>query len=300
MAERRPSDEILNAFVDGQFSPEDRLHTLQFIAANERLSREICDLHQLKELVRSAYTPEVLPRPRSSSRRSAGSARRDWTLWRRDPAGTAPPPAPDPDSGSARRWVGPFTGRALVYPVVLVLAGFFGYYLAMVTYPTEVLPPRVALEPLPSDPGLSAGHVAASGLPPSTGMTASGMTATGVEKVLFHVTHIGMQEAERLLDDIDFLFANAAERNQELVLQVIIHGESMDLVRADIAPFPERIQSMLAAHSGLRILACAQSQARIIREEGRPVVLLPSVEWVESGPREAALRQLEGWAYIRL
>jgi intracellular sulfur oxidation DsrE/DsrF family protein len=57
----KPSDEILNAFVDGEFCPEERLATLRQISSDDRLSREICDLCQIKEMVNLAY--ERVPAP---------------------------------------------------------------------------------------------------------------------------------------------------------------------------------------------------------------------------------------------
>lgn len=71
----KPSDEILNAFVDGEFCPEERLATLRQIASDDRLSREICDLCQIKEMVSLAY--ERVPAPPQRHGR-ARSARGGW------------------------------------------------------------------------------------------------------------------------------------------------------------------------------------------------------------------------------
>ncbi|ACL71660.1 hypothetical protein [Thioalkalivibrio sulfidiphilus] len=67
----KPSEEILNAFVDGEFCPEERLATLKQISADEQLSREICDLCQLKEMVNLAYERVPPPPQRHARGRSA-------------------------------------------------------------------------------------------------------------------------------------------------------------------------------------------------------------------------------------
>jgi len=67
----KPSDEILNAFVDGEFCPEERLATLRQIASDDRLSREICDLCQVKEMVNLAYERVPSPPQRHAGARSA-------------------------------------------------------------------------------------------------------------------------------------------------------------------------------------------------------------------------------------
>jgi uncharacterized protein len=71
----KPSDEILNAFVDGEFCPEERLACLRQISSDEALSRQVCDLCQVKEMVNLAY--EHVPPP-PEQRASARSARGGW------------------------------------------------------------------------------------------------------------------------------------------------------------------------------------------------------------------------------
>ncbi|OOG23284.1 hypothetical protein B1C78_11740 [Thioalkalivibrio denitrificans] len=72
----RPSEEVLNAFVDGEFCPEERLACLRHIASDDSLSREVCDLSQIKEMVNLAY--EKVPHPPRSSSRRARTVRGGW------------------------------------------------------------------------------------------------------------------------------------------------------------------------------------------------------------------------------
>jgi uncharacterized protein len=72
----KPSEEVLNAFVDGEFCPEERLACLRQIANDEALSREVCDLSQVKEMVNLAY--ERVPPPPVSATGRARSIRGGW------------------------------------------------------------------------------------------------------------------------------------------------------------------------------------------------------------------------------
>lgn len=73
------SEEMLNAFVDRQLCPEDRLHILRSVARDEQLSQEICDRQRMKELINFAYhqpdTPPATSRPVCPSF--------PWRWWRR-------------------------------------------------------------------------------------------------------------------------------------------------------------------------------------------------------------------------
>ncbi len=250
MSDPRPSDEILNAFVDGEFSSEDRLLTLKSIAASENLSREVCDMYQLKELVNMAYSQGSIPDP---NRRSTRKGRRP--------------------------------GGGLVAIAASVVALALGTVAVLeVSREQSVDLQQVALVSQERDPA-AGGEIG---------------PVTDVRRVLFHVTDVDLRDAEALFDDIEHMFETAWLNDERLQVQMVLHGTGMDLVRADLAPFPNRIRDLVHTYDGLRITACGQSRARHEREEGRPVQLLPWVEEVESGVREAAQKQQEGWTYIRV
>ncbi|AHF00292.1 hypothetical protein [Thioalkalivibrio paradoxus] len=249
MSDRRPSEEILNAFVDGEFSPEDRLGTLKSIAADESLSRDVCDLYQLKELVAMAYRPDTLP---------------------------------DPDIRQCR------TGERRTGTWLTVVAASLVALAVGTIAVLEITREQTAdgPQPLAAAPDRDAAAVPAAG--------------ERGDQVLLHVTDVQIDDAEVLLDDIEYMFETAWLHGQDLEVQVVVHGNAMDLVRADLAPFPNRIRELVHTYPGLRITACGQSRARHERQEGRMIEFLPWVEEVESGVREAAQRQQQGWTYIRV
>jgi len=250
VSDPRPSDEILNALVDGEFSSEDRLLTLKSIAASENLSREVCDMYQLKELVNMAYGQGSIPDPKRRPMRKGGRLRGGL--------------------------------MAIAASVVALALGTLA--VLEVSRERSVDPQQLALSSQEQD--LAAGGEIA--------------PVTNVRRVLFHVTDVDLRDAEALFDDIEHMFETAWLNSEELQVQMVLHGTGMDLVRADLAPFPHRIRDLVHTYDGLRVTACAQSRARHEREEGRPIQLLPWVEEVESGVREAAQKQQEGWTYIRV
>jgi uncharacterized protein len=250
MSELRPSQEILNAFVDGEFSSEDRLSALKSIASDESLSREVCDLYQLKELVNMAYRPDTLP------------DRGRWGPLR---------------AGLSRGWMPPLAAGIGVLALAMVaVMGFTREWGAE---------PALLAERAETAPAAGAG--------PAAG-------APDARQVLFHMTEMHVGEAEALFDDIEHMFETALLQGQELKVQLVVHGTALDLVRADLAPFPNRIRDLVHTYPNLRVTACGQSRARHERAEGALIEFLPWVEEVESGVREAAQKQSEGWTYIRV
>jgi intracellular sulfur oxidation DsrE/DsrF family protein len=249
MNEVRPSDEILNAFVDGQFSPEDRLFTLKSIAGDEGLSREVCHMVQLKELVAMAYRAEVLPHAGRKHPRSPGFRGGWWAA----------------------------------------AAGMAALALGAMLFPG-----------LDRDRVSGAAPFAAGGALTADAARTIATVPGDSQRVLLHVTEVDIVSAEGLLDDVEFMFETALLNGQDLQVQMVVHGIALDLVRADLAPFPDRMRALVSIYPGLSFTACGQSLARRANEEGRVIELLPWVQEVESGVHEAARRQAEGWTYIRV
>lgn len=59
--EQEYSEEILNAFVDGHLSLEDRIRVYARLQRNESLNRRVCELCTVRDLVRLAYA--IPPKP---------------------------------------------------------------------------------------------------------------------------------------------------------------------------------------------------------------------------------------------
>lgn len=53
--EQKFSDEFLSAFVDDQLTPDEKSRVYPQIAGDQALSREVCELRKLRDLVRLAY-----------------------------------------------------------------------------------------------------------------------------------------------------------------------------------------------------------------------------------------------------
>lgn len=75
MKSTRPSPEMLNAFVDGEFCAEERLACLKEVADDEDSVREVCELLQVKEMVSLAYAHVPAPPHRTACRPAAGQRR---------------------------------------------------------------------------------------------------------------------------------------------------------------------------------------------------------------------------------
>lgn len=258
----RPSEELLNAFVDGEFSPEDRLETLKRISCSEHLSREVCDMHQLKELVNMAYRDVRSPR---DGGRPGPSGRRSWF---------------------------PSVAAGLL---ALVLGSLAGYEVTRDAGFVAGSPDK------PATGGDAVASLAGGGdLPGGVAVPQPVAFASDTDHVLLHVNEADNKAMAELLDDIETMYREAELEGRTLNVQVVVHNSAMDLLRTDRAPYPERVAALALDHPSLRFTACAQTLERLARAEGGTIEILPQAERVDSGVAEAARRQAEGWIYIKV
>ena len=57
------SEEMLNAFVDGEIDSEEKIELLRQLSGNPEMTQRVCQLIRTKELLRSAYRDTEIPAP---------------------------------------------------------------------------------------------------------------------------------------------------------------------------------------------------------------------------------------------
>lgn len=73
-ADNRYSDELINAFIDGELTHEERVELLESATHSDSLKQRICDTQYLKERVRDAYPEPVGAEHNPERRRFLGHA----------------------------------------------------------------------------------------------------------------------------------------------------------------------------------------------------------------------------------
>lgn len=155
--------------------------------------------------------------------------------------------------------------------------------------------------------GLGAGWLMHAAQPPQisqmdpVGSTPVRLAAKEAElsKILLHIDSASPQKFVTLLDKADGLLKAARERNANLQVEVVANSHGLDLLRADRSPYARRIATLTENHENLRFIACAQTLARLSRDEGR-IVLLPEAQVAPTAIGEIVDRLQQGWTYIKI
>jgi intracellular sulfur oxidation DsrE/DsrF family protein len=147
--------------------------------------------------------------------------------------------------------------------------------------------------------GASAGWlVRGDAQPPLSG---SGLSAAQVGPGRI-ILHLGSSDPDRIkaaLDQADHLARGRDLSGHPVQVELLMNGDGLDLVRADVSAYADRIASLHAAHHNLKFIAC-NNTIEMLRLQGVNVDLLPDVALAPSALAEVMTRLRQGWTYIQV
>jgi len=193
-----------------------------------------------------------------------------------------------PQSGSTPRATGDTRYRANIAAAVTLAFGILLGWLLR-----EPVGLRTAAGPAPSQAPAPDTRTAG-----AAGRAAPGDAAPA--RVLIHINDNNAVHLAQALDEVEALLAYYRAHRQNAVVEVVVNGAGLDLVRADVSAFPDRVEALLKEHRNLTIAACQNTIERLAREAGIAAQLLPGVTVIDSGVAQIMRRQQQGWAYIQV
>jgi hypothetical protein len=293
------SDEFLNAFIDGQLTPDEKSRALVEFGQDEAVNRQVCELRKVRDLVQLAYAELPVPprgtiAPDARHRLGLGLAAGialvvgmvvGWVLHQPEPVISSAPvvTASFPAGQSSAPAAKPIS-RASASPV----------HRAVKTSLVTAAAARAA------DNGsvTSTSPATVPAMPPAAEQGEA--IADAQTKILFQVNRGSVAALGSALDDIESLAQFYREHHQNARIEIVINGEGLNLVRTDVTSYADRIQRMQQDYDNITFAACQNTIDRLRREQGIRARLLPGVIVIDSGVAQIMRRQQQGWAYIQV
>lgn len=116
------------------------------------------------------------------------------------------------------------------------------------------------------------------------------------DKLVLHVDTNDRAVFDRALVIAESLLAHNPRRRS---VEIVVHSGGLDMLRADITPYGERINRLAQQHTNVAFVACGNTVARFQRE-GKTVVLVSEARVVSSAVGEIVNRMQQGWVYIKV
>jgi len=118
-------------------------------------------------------------------------------------------------------------------------------------------------------------------------------------KIIVQVSQSNPFKLKAALDETENLLDTYSRTNQQIQIEVIANKQGVDLLRAHVSPFEERIGMMQERYPNLSFLVCGQTLTKL-RKEGKSIQLLPHTGVASSAAEQINKRLLQGWSYVRI
>jgi len=118
-------------------------------------------------------------------------------------------------------------------------------------------------------------------------------------RVMLHLDSAAPDKMLAVLDQAERLLNEAEKQGRVMQLEVVANSRGLDLLRAGVSPYAERMAQLKRRHANLQWVACGQSVARF-QGEGQQVVLLPATRTAPTAIIEIVTRLQQGWTYVRV
>lgn len=122
----------------------------------------------------------------------------------------------------------------------------------------------------------------------------------GEMKVLFHLNSGNPERMQEVLDEAENMLRQYQATAQPARVEIVANGDGINLLRADVSPFAERIGAMQDKYPNLIFAACQNTLDRLTQDFGIVAQLLPEAVVIDSGVAQIIRLQQQGWVYIQV
>lgn len=120
------------------------------------------------------------------------------------------------------------------------------------------------------------------------------------QRAIFHVVSANPQSVKSTLEHVEQLLRRNHNSGKPLRVEIVANAEGLDALRADTSPVREQIARLHKDYPNIAFLACGTTIARVNREQGIEMKLLPQVSVTSSALNRILSRLRQGWMYIRI
>jgi intracellular sulfur oxidation DsrE/DsrF family protein len=124
-------------------------------------------------------------------------------------------------------------------------------------------------------------------------------TADKVHKVAIQVSQNDKAQMDLALNNAQNVMEYFKAKGETVSVEIVAYGPGLHMLRADTSLVKDRIGPMSLKYPNLKLIACANTQARQAKAEGKPVPLIGEATLMPSGVVRLMELQAQGYAYIR-
>ena len=172
-------------------------------------------------------------------------------------------------------------GRMVVASVLLALGGTLGW----IAHAQQSHPLNVQAMYLDKERAFQTANVAQ-------------IPTGGERKILLHLSSSEPDKLEQALDTAERLLSTYREQHQPVEVELVTNAGGLDLLRADVSPYADRVRELQRQYDNLTFMACQTALDQLRRDRHLSPDLLPETLITPNALDEILVRLQQGWMYI--
>ena len=118
--------------------------------------------------------------------------------------------------------------------------------------------------------------------------------------VMLHVSNNDPRRFNILLNETEYLLKTHRKNHQPIEIELLANGKGINLLKNKDTLVTAKLSQLTKEYPNLILSACGQTLARLEKDTGEKVTLLPGTNVVRSALYQVTKRQKEGWSYFRI
>lgn len=119
-------------------------------------------------------------------------------------------------------------------------------------------------------------------------------------KIILHVTTGDIYAVKSALDEAEQLLASYREAGTPMKLDIVTYKQGINMLRADVSPYVERIKHIVDHNDNVSLYACQRSIQKAEKKEGKRIVMMDKAVTDKSAQELISERLKKGWIYIKV
>jgi intracellular sulfur oxidation DsrE/DsrF family protein len=119
-------------------------------------------------------------------------------------------------------------------------------------------------------------------------------------KIVLHVTTGDIAAVHDALNEAEHLLASYSKANRPMKLDIITNKEGINMLRADVSPYVNRIEQIIETNENVAFYACQRSILKAMQREGKEIVMMPKAVTSKTAQELISERLEKGWVYIKV
>lgn len=118
-------------------------------------------------------------------------------------------------------------------------------------------------------------------------------------KIVLHISSGDSEKLKKAINQVEHILSQYKNNSLSFDLEVLANSTGLDMLRVDVSPYRNKIESIMASHENVSFIACSNALQRL-REKGIEPRLIADTKTDVTAVEQIIKRLQQGWVYVKV